>query len=121
MKIKKLTYAIIGASVILLSGCAPSDQQTVLANGSAVSSSNMKLKATTPNKVKIYFGNAGVPKHYRVIGHVSADNYSMIATPHSQEAITMELKKQAASIGGTGVINVSTGLDRTTGDVILMK
>jgi len=117
----KVACAIIGASVILLFGCTPSDLQTVLSNGSVVSSGNLKLKATNPNKVKVYFGNSGVPKHYRVIGHVSADNYSMIATPHSQESITMELKKQAASIGGTGVMNVFTAMDRTTGDVILSK
>lgn len=119
MKFKKLTYVVMSSAVILLSGCAPSDLQTVLANGSAVSSIDVKLKATNPNKVKVYFGNSEVPKHYRVIGHVNADNYSMIATPHSQESITMELKKQAASIGGTGVINVSTAMDRTTGDVIV--
>lgn len=121
MKVKQLTSIIICASVVALSGCTASDVTSLMNNGTAVSSSNTKLKATNPAKVKLYFGNAGLPKHYRVIGHISADNYSMAAIPHSQETIANELKKQAASIGGNGVINIATGLDRTTGDVIANK
>lgn len=121
MKIKLLVYGFVLSSSILLTGCAMSDIQSAVSNGSAVSTVDTKHKTTNPEHVKLYFGNAGLPKHYQVIGHVSADNYSMIAMQYSQKSIALELKKQAASMGGTGVININTGLDRTTGDVILTK
>jgi hypothetical protein len=52
---------------------------------------------------------------------VSADHYIFAAIPHSEASIAEELKKQAAALGGTGVINITAGLDRTTGDVIVVK
>lgn len=121
MSFKLLMGTMISTSIVFLSGCATSDMKAIMGDGTAVSTGNTKLAATNVSKIKLYFGNDGLPKHYRVIGHVSADNYSILATPHSQETIAAELKKQAASIGGTGVINIVTGLDRTTGDVIISK
>jgi len=106
-------------STFLLSSCATSDIQSVVGNGTAVSNDAIKRAPTDLNKVRLYFGNQDVPKHYRIIGHVSADNYTLIATSYSQESISKHLKEQAAAIGGTGVININTGLDRTTGDVII--
>lgn len=121
MKIKSIVSFTIVSTSLLLSGCATSDMQALVGNGSAVSIAKVKLSPTKANKVKLYYGNQNLPKHYRIIGQVSADHYNMVALPHSQESIAEELKKQGASIGGTGVIDINTGLDRTTGDVIITK
>lgn len=106
-------------SMFFLSGCVSSDIQAIVANGTATS--NDKLAPTNSAKVRLYFGNQGLPKYYKVIGRVSADNYSIIGTSHTQNFISAEMKKQAASIGGTGVINISSALDKTMGDVITIK
>lgn len=108
-------------SACLLSSCAMSDIQSAVGSGTAVSNDEVKHTPTNPSKVRLYFGNQNLPKHYRIIGHVSADNYTLISTSYSQESISQHLKEQAAAIGGTGVININTGLDRTTGDVIIQS
>lgn len=120
VSMQKLTAVCVaiglGGSMLLLSSCAPSDLQAIVANGTAATTSEKKFLPTHPARVKLYYGH--VPTHYQVIGHVSADNYSLIGTPHTQIGIDEELKKQAASIGGKGVIHIQSVLDRTTGDVI---
>lgn len=121
MKLKLLCSIAVVSSACLLSACSPTDMQAITGDGTAISSSDIKRSPTNPNKVKLYFGNQGIPKHYRVIGRVSADNYSIIATPHTQEFIADQLKKQAASIGGVGVININSALDKTTGDAIVTR
>ncbi|TAK79352.1 MAG: hypothetical protein EPO11_00130, partial [Gammaproteobacteria bacterium] len=102
MKLKLIASCAIISSTLLLAGCA--DMQAAIDNGSAVSTSDVQLEPTNPNKVKIYYGNQNIPKHAKIIGQVSADHHNVIAVPCSQTCIAKELKKQAASIGGTGVI-----------------
>lgn len=119
MNVKFMLSVLAIASSLILSGCATSDLQTMVGNGSAVSNTNTKMVAKNPKIVKIYFGNQGLPKHYKIIGHVTASHFTAIGTSYSQQSIAEELKKQAASIGGTGVMNVATGMDRSSGDVVL--
>ena len=102
-----------------LVGCTTADMQTAMGNGSAVSINNTRLTQTNPNKVKLYYGNQNLPSHYKIIGHISAANYNLVGIPHSESSIAEELRKEGASIGGKGVMNITTGLDRTTGDVII--
>jgi len=40
---------------------------------------------------------------------------------HTQATIAEELKKQAASIGANGVINISSGSTQVTGDAIVIQ
>lgn len=118
MKVKFMfTAAIIASS--LLTGCATSDLKATVGSGSAVSTSNAKIAARSPKDVKVYYGNAGLPKQYKVIGHVTAPQFNLVGMSYSEESINKELKSQAGSIGGKGVINVKTGMDRTSGDVII--
>jgi hypothetical protein len=95
--------------------------QATIGNGSAVSTAAVNSHPTDANKIKLYYGNEALPKQYQAIGHVRASNYNFAGMPFSEESIAKELKKQAASIGGTGVINIKEGLDKTTGDVIILK
>ena len=118
MKVNLLFVSAILSSAIFFSGCAASDFQAAIGNGSAVSTASLVLPKTNPNKVRLYFGNQGMSHHHKIIGHITASNYSIIGTPYSQSSIAVELKKQAASIGGTGVININTQIDRTVGDVV---
>ena len=114
-------FGIIAVSSLILTACATSDMNAMMGQGSAVSNSSTPHHAISTNRVKIYYGNAGLPKHYRVIGRISAENYNMLGMEHSQSDIAAELKKQAASIGANGVINIASGLGQTTGDAILSK
>ncbi|MBV9576342.1 MAG: hypothetical protein JO149_06935 [Gammaproteobacteria bacterium] len=101
-------------AALSLTGCA----NDILNQGSAVSNTS---KDTQQNHVKLYYGNSGLPKHYKVVGRVSAENYNLFAMENSQADIAQELKNQAASIGANGVMNISTGLAQTTGDAIVRK
>lgn len=107
------------STMIILSGCTVSDMQTLTSGGDAVSVTPEKHAAISENKVKVYYSNNSLPKHYKMIGRVSASNDNMVGVPHSQESIADNLKKQAASIGANGVIHIQTGLEQTTGDAIL--
>ncbi len=119
---KVITLATALAMATLgLTGCASSDLNALVAQGDAVSSSNVKLAATDPSRVKIYYTNQGVPKNYKVIGRVTAEIYNMVGMEHSQTAIAEQMKKQAASLGANGVINVASSMAQTTGVAILAK
>jgi len=115
---KYIAISLICASGFVV-GCTAADMQTAMGNGSAVSTNNNHLAQTDPNKVKLYYGNQNLPPHYKIIGHISAANYNLVGVPHSESSIAEELRREAASIGGKGVMNITTGLDRTTGDVVI--
>jgi hypothetical protein len=118
MQIKNMMIVLALGSSMALFGCTASDVTNLVSNGSSVSTVNKKLAPTNPNKVKLYYSSSENPRHYKVVGRVSAENYSIVAMEHTQAAIAEELKKQAASIGANGVINIQTGLAQTTGDAI---
>lgn len=116
-----LKTAVLGAcisSFVLLSGCSMSDMKEAVGMGNATRTSNVKLKPIQPSYVKIYNRK---PAHYKVIGRVSADNYSVIGMEHSQKTVMNELKKQAASLGANGVLNIHAGLAQTTAEAVLVK
>ena len=117
----KLLISIVVLSAVSLTGCATADMQALVSQGNAVSTTGTKATATNPNRVKIYYSNADLPKHYKVVGRVSVDNYNMVGMTYSQASIAEELKKQAASIGATGVINVNPGMTQTIGDAIITR
>ncbi len=115
----KTVFTGICLSLFLaLGGCATSDMKELVSNGNAVSMTKTKLHPTNPSQVKIYDVK---PKHYQVVGRISADNYSMIGMEHSQKSVMSQLQKQAASVGGNGVININQGTTQTTAEAILVK
>jgi hypothetical protein len=117
-QIKNILISTLTLSAIGLSGCTTSDFAGIFSQGSAVSTTGTKLSNVDPDKVKLYYANAGLPKHYIVIGRVAADNYNFISMQYSQEKIAQNLKQEAASIGANGVINITNGMTQTTGDAI---
>lgn len=106
------------SSFVLLSGCSVSDMKEAVGNGNATRTSSVKLKAVNPSEVKIY---NRTPAHYKVVGRVSADNYSLIGMEHSQKVLMSQLKKQAASLGANGVLHIHSGLEQTTAEAISVK
>jgi len=109
------------STVMLLSACTASDMQSITGSGEAIPTASTKHTAIPEQKVKIYYSNVGIPKHYEVIGRVSTSNDNMMGVPHSQQTISDNLKKQAASIGANGIINIQTTFEKTTGDAILKR
>ena len=116
-----LKIVVLGAcisSLVLLSGCSVSDMKEAVGVGNATRTSNVKLKPIQASQVRIYNRK---PAHYKVVGIISADNYSLIGMEHSQKNVMSELKKQAASLGANGVLRIHSGLDQTTAEAILVK
>jgi len=116
-----LKTMLLGAcisSFVLLSGCSVSDMKEAVGVGNATRTSNVKLKPIQASQVRIY---NRIPAHYKVVGRISADNYSLIGMEHSQKNVISELKKQAASLGANGVLLIHSGLDQTTAEAILVK
>lgn len=120
-EMKKVMTAVVVCGSIALTACSTSDMTSILSQGSGVATSGVKLKQVNHNRVKLYYGNAGLPKHYKVIGRVSAESYNLVGLEHTQATIAEELKKQAGAIGATGVINIANGFAQTTGDAIVGK
>lgn len=122
-KILVTKVAIIGlvVSALSLNGCATSDIKNIVSNGNAMSISNNKLNQISPSQVRLFYTKNEIPHHYNIIGRISAENYNIVGIEHTQESIANELKKQAASIGANGVININSGLTQTTADAILIK
>ncbi len=115
---KNTLMTLCVSSALMLAGCATSDLKELVSNGNATSITQKKLNPISPTKVVIY---DTAPKHYKLIGRLSADNYSMIGMEHSQESIMSELKKLAAGLGANGVIRVHQGLTQTTAEAVLVK
>jgi hypothetical protein len=118
---RTLLMRIVAVSAIALAGCSTTDVKALVSQGNAVSTTSTHLPATHPNRVKIYYSNIGLPKQYKIVGRVSVENYNMLGMEHSQASIAEELRKQAASIGANGVMNVYSGLTQTIGDAIISK
>ena len=117
--LKKTFITLCFSSVLMLAGCATSDLKEMVSSGNAVSTSSLKLKPINPSQVKIYDTK---PSESKVIGRLSADNYSMVGmVERSQESIMAELKKLAAGLGANGVAHVHSGLEQTTAEAVLVK
>jgi|GEM_PF-2085483 len=125
MKVKNnmrnIVISLVAISAISLTGCSTTDVKAMVSQGNAVSTTTTKMSAINPSRVKIYYSNIGLPKHYKAVGRISVENYNIVGMEYSQVSITDELKKQAASIGANGVINISSGLTQTIGDAVVTK
>lgn len=117
--LKNILSGLLMFSLFLLAGCSTSDITNIAANGNAMSNSNVKLKPINQDKVKLYYAGNATPKHYRVVGRVSAEIYNLVGLEHTQSSIADELKKQAASIGANAVIDISSGMAQVTGDAVV--
>ena len=118
---KNVIACLMLASFILLIGCTPADVKNLVSDGNAMPLSNSHIALTNPNKVKLFYAGNEKPKHFKIVGRISAENYSLIGVEHAQSTIAAELKKQAASIGASGVININTGLAQTSGDAVIIQ
>lgn len=116
--LKTVVLSACISSLVLLSGCSVSDMKEAVDMGNATRTSDVKLKPILVSQVKIY---NRTPKHYKVIGRISSDNYSLIGMEHSQKNVMAELKKQAASLGANGVLHIHAGLTQTTAEAVLIK
>lgn len=104
-----------------LSACAPTDVTNTFLGSSASSIDGQARKPVNEAQVKLHYGQHEAHTNQKVIGHVKVDNNNIIGLEHNQHFIDDELKKQAATIGGQGVINIQTNMQTTTGDVIVKK
>lgn len=121
MKVVYKLGLVCAVSSIFLCGCTASDMNTMISGGESISTSTSKHQPTQTDQVKLYYPGTDKPKHYQVIGRVSANNDNMMGIPHSHQTISNELKKRAAAIGANGVINITSDLERTSGDAIISK
>lgn len=117
----KILSGVLALSFLALTGCTASDVANIVSNGNATSSTNSKLAPTNPTQVKLYYAGNPKPKHYKIIGRVSAEIYNVVGLEHTQASIADELKTQAASIGANGVININSGMAQVTGDAVIIK
>lgn len=116
--LKNIAVGFCLSSLLMLGGCSVSDMKEAVGSGNATRTSTLKLKSIKASEVKIY---NRTPKHYKVIGRISADNYTLIGMEHSQKSLMSELKKQAASLGANGVLHIHAGLTQTTAKAVLVK
>ena len=123
MKLKICALKCLSGLLIItaMTGCSTSDLTNIVSNGNSISTTDTKLAATNPAKVKLYYAGNTLPKRYRIVGRVSAEIYNVVGLEHTQASIAEELKKQSASLGGNGVINITSGMAQVTGDAVIIK
>ncbi len=99
----------LGIMGLALSGCASST--TTAAAGS--------YPPTNPGSVMLYAAGA-TPNcsNYVSVGNVSVSTLNAMGTQRSQQRISQALQDQAASMGGTGVMNIQTSNNQQTGTAI---
>ncbi len=99
-----MSYLILLVSIFCLSGCTP-----------WLSSDNQNLQ-----QIKIYESAQDVPRGYKIIGKAHTKNYqTVVVKEQSEQAVRHNLRKQAAAMGGNGVINICTNSEQTMGDVVV--
>lgn len=111
-----LTIALSG-----LTACTTTDMQAYATGGSAVSTSEIKSPPTSPQHVKLYYGSDHCPRHYKIIGRVSASNDNLMGIPHSAQTVDNKLKEEAASLGADAVIDINSNLENTAGQAIVYR
>jgi hypothetical protein len=121
MQFKKYVGGLVAVSLFILAGCSTTDMQNIVGSGNAMPTSNKHLTPKNANNVKLFYTNSGLPRHYSVVGRVSAENYNIVGIEHTQLTVADELRKQAALIGANGVMNINAGLSQTIGDAVLIK
>lgn len=118
MKTKNL---LIGAMILSLGALtACNTVQETMENIVPVSSNHVTEKPVVPAKpVKIFYSQKDLPKHYETLGRVSADNFNFIGVNYSESDIDAALKKEAAKKGANGIMNIKSGLAKTTAEAIV--
>ncbi len=121
MRLKELSSALMVSfvSCILLNGCAAAALNNLVGKGSATSTGTVKRAPINSDHVHLYYGKP--PAQYITVGRVSADTDRLSGLEYSQTSVVKELKKQAASIGANGVINIKNTVGEMTGDAVLVK
>ena len=121
-KMERVLMSIMtGSAMLLAAGCTSSDIKAGLGQGNAVAVTNTRLAPTDPSQVKIYYSKHGAPKHYTIIGQVSAAQFNVLGLPYSQESIAIELKKQAASLGANAVMDIKSSTVNITANAVVVK
>lgn len=116
--LRKLSCFAVIASI---TGCSTSDLTSIVSSGNAMSTVGGKLAVENPSKVRLYYAGNAAPKHYTIVRRVSAEIYNVVGLEHTQASIADELKKQAASVGANGVINITSGMAQVTGDAVIIR
>ena len=88
--------------------------------GEAVPTTKNHYQPTNPDQVMVYH-KADMPRHYKVIGHVSAENHTMLGMKLTEDRIMWQLKKEAASLGANGIKHVKTEEHKTKAEAIIVK
>ncbi len=112
---------ICSLSLLLLTACnqTTGQLQSFNAFGGAAQADVPQYHAIKPSQVMLYYGNHR-PARYRVIGFVGAERENIIGFPRSPKQSNAELRRQAASIGANGVIDIFMGDNETTAKAIIV-
>ena len=69
--------------------------------------------------VQVYPARADIPKNSKIIGKVTAQNKNPNGTKASPVEIMDELKRQAALLGGNGIVHITPGTSQTTANAVI--
>ncbi len=108
--------------VLMLTNCAQVNgkPQFVEPFGGAVVTDQSQYTPIDPSRVKLYYKTYPRPAHYKVVGFVAAENENFFGWSRNRLSVQAELRRQAASVGANGVININQGQTETTGDAIIV-
>ncbi len=109
MKQTFFRIAAVAAFGVALAGCASSPSANTGGTYAPTNSSNVHLYPAGANPIC---------QNYATVGNISVTTLNSMGTQATQGQIDQSLRDQAASMGGTGVMNIQTTGNQQTGTVI---
>lgn len=104
----------IGAvAAVLLTGCNHTGLNPN--NPASIYSSDTQFM-----QVQLYPNHHILPKNAKLLGKVTAQNTNLDGSKASKKAIILELKRQAALLGGNGIYHITPGTAQTTADAFVL-
>jgi hypothetical protein len=111
----------------LLEGCSTRGQSTTqvasnfINRQQVVTTTKETYPAKNPKAVAVYTPDKTPHAPYRVIGVATVSKYNLLGMQRKDDTVHDMMKKLAASVGGDGLINMSTGDESIQANIIAFQ
>lgn len=128
-KAMRMSYPFLAAITIafLLGGCSTTGQSTTQVASNfinrqhVVTTTKETYPAKNPQTIALYSSDKTPHAPYKVIGVATVSKYNLLGMPRKDDTVHDMMKSLAASVGGDGLINVSSGDENVQANIIAFQ
>lgn len=125
----RMSYPLLATIMVafLLGGCATKGQSSTQVASNfinrqhVVTTTQDTYPAKNPQSVAVYSADKTPHAPYRVIGVATVSKYNLLGMQRKEDTVHDMMKKLAASVGGDGLINMSTGNESVQANIIAFQ